>query len=55
MTSLPMVFADGSSMPPHFVVKGEKRLKWWGSPESNARIEYPVYLGISISACQRMD
>eukprot|EP00873_Tetraselmis_striata_P041716 jgi/Tetstr1/461980/TSEL_007053.t1 len=31
MTALPVVFADGSEMPPHFIIKGKRRPKWWGS------------------------
>lgn len=33
MTALPVVFADGSEMPPHFIVKGQRRPKWWGGKE----------------------
>eukprot|EP00873_Tetraselmis_striata_P006199 jgi/Tetstr1/426463/TSEL_016764.t1 len=31
MTALPVVFADGSEMSPHFIIKGKRRPKWWGS------------------------
>jgi hypothetical protein len=31
MTALPVVFADGTEMPPHFIIKGKRRPKWWGS------------------------
>lgn len=33
MTCLPIVFADGSFMPPQFIVKGKKRPNWWGSKQ----------------------
>ena len=33
MTALPVVFADGSEMPPHFIIKGKRRPQWWGSRE----------------------
>mmetsp|Transcript_7319 Transcript_7319/g.18784 ORF Transcript_7319/g.18784 Transcript_7319/m.18784 type:complete len:294 (-) Transcript_7319:69-950(-) len=31
MTVLPCIFADGTSMPPHFIVRGKKRPHWWSS------------------------
>jgi hypothetical protein len=44
-----VVFADGSFMPPHFVVKGKKRPKWWGSTEFKARIESTEFAEASLS------
>jgi hypothetical protein len=49
MTCLPVVFADGSFIPPHFVVKGKKRPKWWGSTEFKARIESTEVAEASLS------
>jgi hypothetical protein len=33
MTALPVIFADGTQMPPHFIIKGQRRPQWWGSRE----------------------
>jgi hypothetical protein len=54
MTCPPVVFADGSFMPPHFVVKVKKRLKWWGSTEFKARIESTEFAEASLSVLANM-
>lgn len=49
MTCLPVVFADGTYMPPHFIVKGKKRPRWWGSPEYQAMLASTVFAEASLS------
>jgi hypothetical protein len=49
MTCLPLVLADGSFMPPYFVVNGKKRPKWWGSTDFKARIESTEFAATSLS------
>ena len=49
MTCLPVVFADGTFMPPHFIVKGKKRPKWWGSDEFQASLAGTEFAGASLS------
>eukprot|EP00951_Prasinocladus_malaysianus_P036509 scaffold385137_cov38-Prasinocladus_malaysianus.AAC.1 len=33
MTCLPCIFADGTSLPPHFIVKGKQKPRWCSSDE----------------------
>ena len=49
MTCLPVVFADGSCMPPHFIVKGKKRPKWWGSIEFQSLLSATEFAEASLS------
>ncbi len=49
MTCLPVVFADGTFMPPHFIVKGKKRPKWWGNPQFKALLQSTEFAGATLS------
>ena len=49
MTCLHVVFADGSFMPPHFVVKGKNRPKWWGSPEFQSMLQSTEFANATLS------
>lgn len=49
MTCLPVVFADGTFMPPHFIVRGKKRPVWWGSPDFRAHIGSTEFASATLS------
>eukprot|EP00873_Tetraselmis_striata_P000195 jgi/Tetstr1/420459/TSEL_011572.t1 len=49
MTCLPCVFADGSSMPPHFIVKGKRRPKWFTDRSFRDKIKYTAMQDCTLS------
>lgn len=49
MTCLPVVFADGTYMPPQFIVKGKRRPVWWGSAEFHSHVAYTEFADATLS------